>query len=86
MKAILLRIEHLLTLYFEAQRAHLLELKEASMREVWLDSTTTRTELKISDRTLYNYASQGKLISEKRGMLNVYLESSVLELKKKLRR
>lgn len=86
MRAILLRIEKLLIQYFEDQRAHLLELKEASRREVWLDTATTKFTLQVGDRMLYNYVSQGKLISEKRGIANVYLESSVLELKKGLRR
>jgi hypothetical protein len=81
-KCILLRIELLLRLYFEQHSNHLLEMKLAAEKEHWLDSATVKQMLRISDRTLYEYVRKGKLVCEKRGAVNFYLEASVLKLMK----
>ncbi|MDR6783343.1 hypothetical protein ABIE26_000169 [Pedobacter africanus] len=79
-KAILLRIERLLFLYFEEQRAYLAEMKKAAEKDHWLDSATVKQMLRISDRTLYEYTRKSKLVCRKRGSVNFYLEASVLKL------
>lgn len=79
-KAILLRIERLLCLHVKEQRQHLEEMKKAAEKDHWLDSATVKQMLRISDRTLYEYARKGKLVCEKRGSVNFYLEASVLKL------
>ena len=82
MKAILLRIELLLRLYFEQHSIYLLEMKLAAEKDHWLDSATVKQMLRISDRTLYDYVRKGKLVCEKRGAVNFYLEASVLKVMK----
>ena len=72
-------LEEMLRLW-EEQRE---EAKRAAARDPLLETTTTKFMLQVSERTLFNYVSQGKLICEKRGLANFYLESSVLELMKK---
>ncbi|MBB5437264.1 hypothetical protein HDC92_000932 [Pedobacter sp. AK017] len=81
-KAILLRIERLLRQHFKEQQQHLEEMKKAAEKEHWLDSATVKQMLRISDRTLYEYARKGKLVCKKRGSVNFYLEASVLKLMK----
>ena len=81
-KAILLRIERLLLRYFKEHHQHLLKMKLAAEREYWLDSATVKQMLRISDRTLYEYVRKGKLVCQKRGAVNFYLEASVLKLMK----
>ncbi|WP_316813243.1 helix-turn-helix domain-containing protein [Pedobacter heparinus] len=81
-KAILIRIERLLRQHFKEQREHLEEMKKAAEKDHWLDSATVKQMLRISDRTLYEYTRKGKLVCEKRGSVNFYLEASVLKLVK----
>lgn len=79
----LLRIITLLQEFLEAWKEHREEERRAALRDPLLDSATVMFMLKVGERTLYNYVSQGKLVCEKRGQANFYLESSVLALMNK---
>lgn len=83
MKAILLRIEMLLNTQFQEIIRQYEEQKKTESTERWLDSATVKLMLRVGDRTLYNHVHNKKLISEKRGLANFYLESSVLDLMEK---
>jgi len=77
---ILLRILDLLELFYQEYQQVRSERILAAQQEVWLDAYTTRMMLRVTERTLYNYVQQGKLVARKRGATNFYLQSSVLAL------
>ena len=79
-------IEALLREFLEAWKQYREEVRVDASRDPLLDSATTQFMLRVGERTLYNYVSQGKLVCEKRGLANFYLESSVLAQMKKLNR
>jgi len=76
----LLLIVALLTELLQLWKEKREEERLAALRDPLLDSATTMFMLKVGERTLYNYVSQGKLVCEKRGQANFYRESSVLAL------
>lgn len=79
----LLKIIALLQEFLEVWKSHQEEIRKAASKDPLLDSATTMFMLRVGERTLFNYVSQGKLICEKRGNANFYLESSVLALMKR---
>jgi len=74
------KIERLLREFLNEWKLQREEAKKAATRDQLLDASTTMFMLQVGERTLYNYVHQGKLICEKRGKANFYLESSVLDL------
>ena len=81
----LLKIIALLQEFLEAWKAQREVERVAALKDPLLDSATVMFMLRVGDRTLFNYVKQGKLICEKRGNSNFYLESSVLALMNKTR-
>jgi hypothetical protein len=69
---IMLRIETMIREIFEEWRPAQVPLKEK-----WLSTSEVKFLLDRKERMLYEYVRQGKLISRKRGGVNVYLEESV---------
>lgn len=69
--------------FLQLWKAQQEEMRKAALRDPMLDSATVMFMLQVGERTLYNYVAQGKLICEKRGQANFYLESSVLALMRK---
>ncbi|WP_133578353.1 DNA-binding protein [Pedobacter metabolipauper] len=73
-------IDSNLRLLFEEMQSYHSALKLAAEKDHWLDSTTVKFMLRVSDRTLYTYVRNGKITVEKRGAANFYLESTVIKL------
>jgi hypothetical protein len=80
MKTILQQIFELLQQFIDEKRQERADDLKAARKEVWLDGGSTKLILRVSDRTLYNYVRQGKLVHAKRGLANYYLESSVMAM------
>jgi len=77
------RIESLLQKLLDEWKLQREEARKAAARDPLLDAATTMFMLRVGERTLFNYVSRGKLISEKRGKANFYRESSVIALMNK---
>ncbi|WP_256003294.1 helix-turn-helix domain-containing protein [Pedobacter deserti] len=83
MKHLLEKIIQLLETHFEELRQERQETLLARNKDVWLDSDTVQRMLRVTDRTLFNYIKQGKLVSVKRGHVRYFQEASVLALMEK---
>ena len=56
------------------------EISSLKIEEEWVDSKTAARYLKISDRTLYNLTSNGKIVYYKFGRRNRYRLSELKKL------
>jgi esterase/lipase superfamily enzyme len=80
MKELLQQIVNLLAEILFQQKLQLVPIQSLSISERWLDQRTAMYMTMRTERQLFRYVKDGRLISKKIGQANVYLESSILLL------